>query len=269
MAVTYLTRRSILLLMVFSCVLMSGCASGSRVLDEPVPMTATKPLVSESRQGLDVTLNWVIVRNGPGAWAEKVDWDEYWVTVRNDNQDSIQVTGFEVIDSLGFPVRQQVNRKSLVKQSRSTVKRYDSSDLRVEAGAGPGTLLASGGVAFVGGGMVAGKVLASALMGGFASGSTVASTAGMAATGLFIAGPVIAVNGLIKASRHRAVDAEIQNRRTALPVEIMPGDELTFTVYFPIAPSPQALTLEYTQGEDELRLFIDTAEVLDGLHIRE
>ena len=38
------------------------------------------------------SLDWVIVRDGPGTWAKNADWDEYLVTLRNDSAEPVTVT---------------------------------------------------------------------------------------------------------------------------------------------------------------------------------
>ena len=85
---------------------LSGCG-GTKVLKEPEPLVVTQSLATASDQRLAATLDWVIVRNGPGTWAKNVDWDEYLIRVQNLSDDSIRVTNITVLDSLG--VRLQTN----------------------------------------------------------------------------------------------------------------------------------------------------------------
>ena len=59
-----------------------GCG-GSKVLKEPNPFAVTQSLATASDQRLYATLDWVIVRDGPGTWAKNVDWDEYLIRIQN------------------------------------------------------------------------------------------------------------------------------------------------------------------------------------------
>ncbi len=91
-----LFQSSVLLLLLA----LSGCA-GTKVLKEPEPLVVTQALATASDQRVAATLDWVIVRDGPGTWARNVDWDEYLIRVQNLSNDSIRVTSISVLDSLG------------------------------------------------------------------------------------------------------------------------------------------------------------------------
>ena len=70
---------------------LTGCG-GSKLLDDPEPVTIVQPLTTVSDQRLEAHLDWVIVRNGPGTWAKNADWDEYLLRVSNLSDQPIQVT---------------------------------------------------------------------------------------------------------------------------------------------------------------------------------
>ena len=55
-----------------SLVSLVGCG-GTKVLKEPQPMQTTQPLAEVSDQQVTATLDWVIVRDGPGTWAKNAD----------------------------------------------------------------------------------------------------------------------------------------------------------------------------------------------------
>ena len=61
---------------VLSAFAVAGCG-GTKVLKEPQPLQTTQPLAANSDQEVVATLDWVIVRDGPGTWARNADWDEY------------------------------------------------------------------------------------------------------------------------------------------------------------------------------------------------
>ena len=108
--------------------LLGGCG-GTKVLKEPRPMQAMQPLAASADQRLKVTLDWVIVRQGPGTWAKNADWDEYLLRVSNLSDQPIQITRLMVVDSLNTPIDSQASRKKLVKGSKKTARRYKDSGL--------------------------------------------------------------------------------------------------------------------------------------------
>ena len=88
--------------------LLTGCG-GTKVLNEPLPLSNTQPLATASDKNVSAMLIWVIVRNGPGTWAKNADWDEYLVNVVNESKESIQIINVTIIDSQGM--RQITNKK--------------------------------------------------------------------------------------------------------------------------------------------------------------
>jgi hypothetical protein len=123
--------------------LLAGCG-GTKVLKEPQPIETTQPLAARSDKGVTATLDWVIVRDGPGTWARNADWDEYQLRVSNQSDQPIKITEVFVVDSLNTRIESQSRRKSLVKGSKKTARRYKKSGIKVKAGAGAGTMLVAG-----------------------------------------------------------------------------------------------------------------------------
>ena len=108
---------------VLACIcLLAGCG-GTKVLKEAQPMQLTQPLGAVSNQKVTATLDWVIVRDGPGTWAKNADWDEYLLRVDNQSGQPINVTGIMVIDSLDTQIEPRQERKQLVKGSKRSSKR--------------------------------------------------------------------------------------------------------------------------------------------------
>ncbi len=235
-------------------VAMSGCG-GTKVLKQSEPLVVTQPLATASDQHLSVTLDWVIVRDGPGTWAKNVDWDEYLLRVQNLGDDSIRVTNIAVLDSLGTRIEPGDSRKQLVKGTKKTKRRYKSEGLKVKAGVSPGILLAAGAVTAV---TVVSAGSAVALGGS-------ALAAGVA-TGLLLV-PVLAVGGVFRGVNNSKVNNQIEFRQTLLPVELQDEVENSIHVFFPLAPSPRQLELTYVDSRGEHTLIVDTQVALDGLHL--
>jgi hypothetical protein len=233
---------------------ISACG-GAKVLKEPEPLVVTQPLATALDQYLSVTLDWVIVRDGPGTWAKNVDWDEYLLRVQNLGDDSIRVTNITVLDSLGTRIETGDSRKQLVKGTKKTKRRYKGEGLKVKAGVSAGTLLAAGAVTAV---TVVSAGSAVALGGG-------ALAAGVG-TGLLLV-PVLAVGGVFRGVNNSKVNNQIESRQTLLPVELQDEVENSLHVFFPLAPSPRQLELTYVDSRGEHTLIVDTRAALEGLHL--
>lgn len=249
--------------LVFTCALvcmfvLSGCG-GTKVLKEAQPIQTTQPLATVSDQQVTVILDWVIVRDGPGTWAKNADWDEYLLRIRNLSDQPIQVIRVIVVDSLDTRIESQPKRKQLVKGSKQTTRRYKDSGIKVKAGRGAGTMLVAGAAVTVIG-VGAASVVA-------VSGATVAGSAGAAAGGLLLLGPALVVGGIVRGVRNSAVNKQIEQRQTVLPLELSAGEELSLNVFFPLAPSPGMVEVSYTDVTGEHSLTIDTNTALNGLHI--
>ena len=116
-----------------------------------------------------------------------------------------------------------------------------------------------GGVAAVAGG--AGVI---ALAGGpLAIGEGMA----IAATGLILVAPVLAVGGVIRGVNNSNVNKPIESRQTLLPVVLQEKEDKGLDVFFPLAPSPQQVEITYADSRGEHTLVIDTHAALKGLHL--
>ncbi len=240
------------------CILaaLTACG-GSKVLKEPNPLVATQPLATASDQTAFVTLDWVIVRDGPGTWARKADWDEYMLRVRNDSDQQVRVTRLIVVDSLGMPTESMAGRKQLAKSSKKTARRYKKSGIKVKAGSGRGTL-----------GVAAATAGGAAIAAATATGAGVMGGAGVAAAAgaVVVLAPVLAVGSVMRGVNQSKVNNQIESRQTELPLKLAAGEELALDMFFPIAPSPTTVELTYEDSAGEHRIVIDTSTVLDGLH---
>jgi hypothetical protein len=242
--------------------LVAGCG-GTKVLKETQPIQTMQPLAAISDQRAEATLDWVIVRDGPGTWARNADWDEYLLRVSNRSDQPIKVTQLTVVDSLDTRIGSQSGRKQLVKSSKKTARRYKKSGVKVKAGRGAGTMLVAGAAVTAVGIGAASAVAYGSMLGGAAT----AGSAGAAVGGLLLLGPALAVGGIVRGVNNSKVNNQIERRQTKLPLEIPAGEELGLNVFFPITPSPKVVDLIYIDATGEHSLVIDTSTALDGLHI--
>lgn len=250
---------SLIITLLIGASMLSGCG-GTKVLKEPQPIQTTQPLATVSNQQVTATLDWVIVRDGPGTWAKNADWDEYLMRVSNASDQPIQVISMTVTNSLDTRVEPQPERKQLVKGSKQTARRYKKSGIKVKAGQGAGAMLVAG-AAVTAVGLGAGAVAAVGSYGAAAGG------AGAAASGLLLLGPALAVGGIVRGVRNSAVNKQIEQRQTTLPLEVAASGELALDVFFPIAPSPRMVEVIYTDANGKNSLIVDTSVALHGLHI--
>lgn len=247
-------------LLLLACVL-TGCG-GTKVLKDPQPIQTTQSLATASDAQVNASLDWVIVRDGPGTWAKNADWDEYLMRVSNQSDTPIQIVSLTVIDSLDTQIESQPGRKELVKGSKKTASRYKDSGIEIKAGRGVGSLLVAGAAV-----TAVGVGLGIATMGPILGAASAGAGAGAAVGGLLLLGPAIAVGGIVRGVNNSAVNKQIVARQTTLPLDVPAGEELGLDVFFPLAPSPQTVVLVYTDSTGEHRLVIDTRAALNGLHI--
>jgi hypothetical protein len=234
---------------------LAGCG-GSKVLKNPEQLRIERALASTSNHQIELILDLIIVRDGPGTWAKNADWDEYLLRVRNLSNNELQITGVAVYDSLGARQQPQIKRAILVDGSRAVAKRYKSEGLRVKAGLGGTTLLVAGGTAYV-----AGAGLGAAALAGGSS-----AVAGAAVIGI-VAAPALAVGGIFRAVNNSKVADEIVNRNTPLPVNVAASSDTALDLFFSLAPSPRQIEVSYTNSKGEQKIVLNTQETLKGLHI--
>ena len=241
---------------------LSACGGTKLVKQAASVPIAERPLALAADTALAAQLDFVVVRNGPGAWAKNGDWDEYLLRVRNTAAGPIELVSVEVTDSSGHTAASLDDRAALVKASRQTARRYRASGVSVAAGRGGAGLVAAG----VGAGVLGyGATVATAT--GAALGGAAGSGAAAAAGGLLLAAPVLVGVGILRIVNNGKVDNRIQSRATALPLALPTGANAQVDLFFPISPSPQRVTLRYRDADGDHELEIDTRQVLAGLHL--
>lgn len=255
----------IILVLVISAFSLS-CGGGAKVLKEPQQIETTRPLASAKNPEIAVDLDWIIVSNGPGSWAQNAYWDEYLISVHNPLSQSLAITEVAVFDSRGHRTLPLSNRKKLVKGSKETIRRYKDSDVDVHPGMGAGRLLATGGAVTVTGvGIVYAAASSVAPYGGASAGASGAAVVGL---GMVIAGPVVAVAAIVRASNNSEVNEEIKTRHTKLPIAVDAASSLGLHLFFPIAVSPSHMVVSYEIRGRSYQLTIDTHRELTGLHLK-
>lgn len=245
---------SITFAFLLSAFVFTGCA-GTKLLKEPERFTTTSSLVTGSDEQMAMSLDWVVVRDGPGTWAKNADWDEYLIRVQNLGDDVIQVNSITLLDSLGTRIEPGQNRKQLVIGSKEAVRRYKGSGIKVQAGAGVGTLVTAGAVT----GVATAALVASGPL-------ALSSGAAAAATGGLILLPVFAVGSVMRGLNNSKVNSQIELRQTLLPAALE-EEEKSLDIFFPLTPSPRQIELTYVDSGGEHVVIVDTHEALAGLNL--
>lgn len=256
---------------------LSGCG-GSKLLKEPLPAVESVALAVGTNDDIAVSLNQVIVQDGPGAWVKNAYWDEYRLSVLAQSADPVSITSIQVIDSLSEAATPLAARRDLVAASKRTKRRYRNNGVRLDIGAG-GYKLAAGtaaaaalgaaaGATAVATGVALGEITTAVLLGSAGSGVAVASTPVIVASTALMAAPVAIVGGVIKARNNYKVDEQIQSRATQLPVAVAHTEASAVTVFLPIVPSPAELRISYEVGARQETFRLPLTEPLAGLHLR-
>ena len=235
--------------------LVGGCASTQK-LKEPVPVQAPRTIAEATDWRVTASVESVIVRDGPGAWAKNAFWDEYRIRVVVAAGWPVEVTRVVVVDSLGERHKPQAVLAELEDESKETAERYEQADLQVTAGLGAaGTYWT--GVAIGG---------ASAAV-GLATLGTTGVAAGAAMAGAVVVAPVLVVAGFVGAVEEMGVQNEITRRSTVFPVAIEAEQQQTLDVFFALAPAPGQVEVKYRDTAGEHVVVIDTQGALAGLHL--
>jgi len=232
---------------------LGGCGTpSSKQKGETNP---TPPIVNLHAEvaGLKFSITNLIILNGPGSWRDQAYWDEYVVTLSNQGHDVLTVEGAWLGDVLDRQVFPGDNLERLEEKGKAHADHLGVRGAPILAGhftpypntleiaaqaAEPGklaraaTVLAVGAIAFV--------VLSPVLGGGFP-----------------LSGSPRLPGDVARAQRQKAkILAEFDQRRLSLPVTLAPGETFTGSLFFPLTPGPEYMTLQIaTSGEKhELRM---------------
>ena len=244
--------------------LLAGCA-GTKVLDEPTLPPDRNPLAVARDRATTATLDWVIVRDGPGTWAKNADWDQYLLRLENRSTTDLRITEVYVEDSMGTKVFPGRDRKGLIAGSKQAADRYQDVDIKVKAGSGTAVMAATVmGTTLVGGSVVGLGLAYSTFASLFGISTSFGAAVTTAGAGLVLVGPAMVIRNR---RNQRKVDARIQDIRSRLPFPVEAGMVKRAALFFPISPSPRHIVISYRQGESTQTLRLETRESLAGLHL--
>lgn len=224
---------------------LSACASSSRYISSP---SAPPPDLGLSCQDSDlsVTLNYLILPDGPGSWVKGARWDEYVLTVRNLCEKTLTVEKLRLIDPRGLYIDSGIDPKQLEKMSEAMMKEYKDVGIMVAIGAAPS--------------VVAGAAVAAGAFGTAMSAAVLAPVA--------LVGAPIYYFGKKHADQkdREAVESEFTRRKLSCPMSLSGAATIEGSVFYPIIPNPKALVIDYRIG-NEMKVLEVSLDKLKGLHV--
>jgi len=87
-------------------------------------------------------------------------------------------------------------------------------------------------------------------MAALAGSATAAAASGAAVAGMFVVGPALVLGGAMRGLNNQEVAREIEARQTLLPAVLPAGDGRNLDLFFPLAPSPEAVTFTYVMDAE-------------------
>ena len=234
--------------MICGGIALAGCVAtkyekAAQGTPPPVPLN-----LAAAQLPIELALRTLIVYNGPGSWKREALWDEYVVTIHNRGARPLTIAAAALIDFAAASHAPGVDPWVLEKESQTLEQRYQRAGVAVARAAAPRALImGASAAAGTGAGLLS-------------------ATAATAAAASVVALPVYYVVILsVNHSNKMAVTAEFTRRRLALPLTIAAGELRTGSFFFPMAPNPQSLSLQWSSGTARSELVL-SLEALHGLH---
>lgn len=244
---------------------MSACGTSTKMLKET---TAAAPamLGTASDAALEVRVDGLVVRDGPGSWSRHAYWDEYRVTLVNRGDATMTIAGVSVVDSLGVGATASAKRKTLSQETKRSIARHRKAGMDVAPGANSraGLLMVGGSAAMVTGGAAVGAASVTASVGG--SGASGAASAG---AGLALGGVVLVGYGINRMVQNGRLSNAIEDRSLVLG-DIAPGARRSGSAFVPITPAPTELVVTYRDdGGHAHDVIVPLPAALSQLHIKQ
>jgi hypothetical protein len=251
------TTLPVCLLLSLGALIGPGCGSSNYQLISSKSGQPMVPMELKAVAGpIELTVTGLITFDSPGAWKREAFWDEYLVRLTNHSGESLTISGAYLHDILARSVASGSDPWELDKAGRKQERYLISLGLPASAfaSAHPRKTLA----AQVGGGAT-GLALA-----------TVPVAAPLLIYGtpviVMAASPVLAVNKLLIDPKNRKlVQAEFNRRCLRLPIELAPGASISGSVFFPLTPGPEHLSLKGRQAGQIVEVSV-ALPGLAGLH---
>ena len=226
-------RPVLAVLLGFLALSLTGCVSNrNAIASASIPPAKVLGWRTETKP-VELTLQSVIVYQGPGAWKANAGWDEYVVTRRNQGSEPATLDSANLLDFQSQYVVPGENHVALEKESEMRIAKINAAlGNIVELGAGFSPSTIEGPLAIIGGVYSVGAILFSG---------------GMAAP---IVIPInLGATAYRNASNSHEIEKELGRRRIAFPLTLAPGQEVTGSIFFPVTPGPARLEVKFHGSE--------------------
>ena len=233
---------SIFLIIVFF--VFNGCAS-SRLVEKPTENSPDLHMSSNNEQ-INMSLNNVLIPNGPGSWIKDAKWDEYVVTITNLSSKPLSSAKISLVDPRGVYLDAGTDVITLEKTSERLAKAYKEAGIDFAVGVAPSALIVAG--------VAAGSI-------GVIAASTVLLPVAI------VAAPIVYLKRQNDEVKDREdVLAEFNRRRLANGTTITGNATITGSLFFPMVPNPQALVMEYRIDNTINTVELKTQKI-QGIHV--
>lgn len=224
---------------------LSACGSSTRYIKAPSALPPDLGITASDDSYISLSVNHVILPDGPGAWVKKGVWDEYVLTIRNISDKPLAVEKIRIIDPRGKYLEGGDNPERLEKLSEAMMAEYKDIGISVAIGVAPAVAMG-----------------AAATAGAF---GTAVGAAALAPVAL-VAAPVYYFSKSSARQRDKEdIEAEF-NRRRLGNFTIAGNSTIEGSVFYPIVPNPRALVVDYRIG-NEFKTLEVSLEKLKGIHI--
>ena len=239
-----------------------GCATGNKMIEEPEPFELNTPLGTWKGKTLNISLDWIIVRDGPGTWASNAYWDQYIFHLENLSETDVHISNVYIVDFLRqkIPASNETQSDRFRWLSKNISRRYRSENIPIQPGAGTDLMKTiANSIAVAGTGLhVVGDI-----------GGRIPIIGGAAPLVSGYALPVLLAPALIESYRQGQVDSELHKLHEKLPLHLEPLQGKRFNLFFPISPAPQKIVMEFTtSNKRKKRIELNTTKSLAGLHLQ-
>jgi len=222
----------------------NGCAS-SRLVEKPTENSPDLHMSSNNEQ-INMSLNNVLIPNGPGSWIKDAKWDEYVVTITNLSSKPLSIAKISLVDPRGVYLDAGTDVITLEKTSERLAKAYKEAGIDFAVGVAPSALIVAGVAAGTVGAVAASTILLPVAL---------------------VAAPIVYFKRQNDEVKDREdVLAEFNRRRLANGMTITGNATITGSLFFPMVPNPQDLVMEYRIDNTISTIELKTQKI-QGIHV--
>jgi hypothetical protein len=251
--------------------LAAGCQSSPSLVKADAVKPVTPMELKAGTDGVELTVAGLIYYNSPGSWMKRAYWDEYVVRLDNHRPEAVMIDTIVLGDVLDRTVAPGGDPWAM--ETTGIIHERYLYNLLAPAKAGKCARLrppAASSDSKAPGDTSAVSVAGIAGVAGYLALTTSPVAAGAVFWGapvvIVAATPVVLVDQVFFAPKNRQlVLNEFNRRRLTWPIRLEPGASMTGSVFFPLTPGPEKLSVRGRAGEGALEVTLGLTG-LEGLH---